>query len=70
MTDPMDPAERIRELVEQARRKREQNRGVRAQFAAARAAGLRRRHAAKLRRLRGDVTDLESLPDDDGPSAA
>lgn len=72
MTDPMDPEQRVRQLVEQARRRREQDREVRAEFAAARTAGLRRRHAEKLARMRGDVTDPASLPEDDdpGPTAA
>ncbi|WTW96163.1 hypothetical protein OG216_23565 [Streptomycetaceae bacterium NBC_01309] len=69
MTD-LDPEQRVRQLVEQARLRREQDREVRAAFSVARAAGLRRRHQAKLARLRGDVTDLESLPEDDGPTAA
>lgn len=74
MTDPMDPAERVARLVEDARRRREKQADDRAAFAAARAAGLRRRHAQKLARLRGDVTDPASLDqvedDDPGPAAA
>jgi len=67
----MNAEERIAAMVEDARRRREQDAETRAQFAAARTAGLRRRHAAKLARLRGDATDPASLPDDDpGPTAA
>ncbi|MDI2127948.1 hypothetical protein [Yinghuangia seranimata] len=66
MTNPDD---RVARMVEDARRRREQQTADRAAFAAARAAGLRSRHAQKLARLRGDLTDPESLdePDDDDP---
>lgn len=74
MTNPMDPDDRVHQLVEQARLRREQDREVRAQFATARTAGLRRRHAQKLARLRGDIVDPASLDgpegDDAGPDAA
>lgn len=74
MTDEMDPAERVARMVEDARRRREKQAEDRTAFAAARTAGLRRRHAAKLARLRGDVTDPTSLDqvedDDPGPTAA
>lgn len=60
MTDPTDADDRIRELVEQARLRREKNREVRAQFAAARTAGLRRRHAAKLARNQEPTMNLDN----------
>lgn len=74
MTDEMDPAERVRRLVDEARRRREKHKRVRAEFDAARAAGLRRRHATKLARLRvadvDDHLDDDQDHDDDGPTAA
>ncbi|MCF2526750.1 hypothetical protein [Yinghuangia soli] len=45
-----DADDRVRRLVEQARRRREREAEDRAAFAAARTAGLRRRHAQKLTR--------------------
>ncbi|WP_436788230.1 hypothetical protein [Yinghuangia sp. YIM S10712] len=60
----MDADTRIARMVDDARRRRERQAQVRAEFAAARAAGLRRRHARKLARL------LAEDPDDHGPTAA
>lgn len=55
------PDDRIRQLVDDARRRREQRAADRSAFAAARTAGLRRRHAAKLARLR----TVDDNPDGD-----
>lgn len=51
----------VQRRIEAAARQAEEKKRIRAEFAAARRAGIARRHAAKLRRLAQPIYDNTSL---------